>query len=168
MLKNGKSFFPSYIKKKAFFHYKEAYYQWQRMFYHWDEDAIKILRQHPKRSLLFAVGRISAVQCKQWVAVESTNYLHPASAQFFLAPGAHSLPQREKISRWMRAGALRPCAATSPESNWSTLLKPVKLLVDGFETPADGLLVPVVLFNIYIAPYKKLKCGNWTFYDFAP
>ena len=51
----------SYIKVTAFFCCKKAYCQSLSMFYNCDENAIKISSQHPERSLLFAVGRTSAV-----------------------------------------------------------------------------------------------------------
>ena len=61
MLKDRKSVLLSYIKVTAFFCCKKAYCQSLSMFYNFDENAIKISSQHPERSLLFAVGRTSAV-----------------------------------------------------------------------------------------------------------
>lgn len=93
-------------------------------------------------------------QYRQQVAVESANYLHPASTQLFLTPGAYSVFSEGEDKQMDVSRCMGPCTATNPERNWSTPSKPVKLSVNGLQTLADGLLVPVVLFNICMTPYK--------------
>lgn len=93
-------------------------------------------------------------QYRQRVAVESANYLHPASTQLFLTPGAYSVFSEGEDKQMDVSRCMGPCTATNPERNWSTPSKPVKLSVNGLQTLADGLLVPAVLFNIYMTPYK--------------
>lgn len=119
------------------------------MFYNQEENVIKILRQLPKRSLLFALGRIPAVLIQVMSCSRLSNYLRPDSTQLFLSRGTYSILLGGEDKQMDVSRCTEPRAATSLESNWSTPPKPVKLLVNGFQTSTDGLLVPVVLFNIH-------------------
>lgn len=100
------------------------------MFHNGHENAIKVRRQNFKRSLLFTVGRISAVSI-EGTNCKSLNQLPSSCFYSVLNPKCPLQPLRGRQQADGCTQGHRTLCSHQFENNWSIPLKLVKVLVNG-------------------------------------